>query len=82
MKAALDTKAIFTMILKRENIKNVLFVGPTAGADLVGCSNALDALDKELDVTILENVNGALDLIVLFQIVFILKMRLDFHFLP
>lgn len=56
LKAALDTKAIFTMILKRENIKNVLFVGPTAGADLVGCSNALDALDKELDVTILENV--------------------------
>lgn len=56
LKAALDTKAIFTMILKRENIKNVLCVGPTAGADLVGCSNALDSLGKELDVTILENV--------------------------
>ena len=56
LKAALDTKMIFNMILKRENIQNALLVGPTAGADLVGCSNALDSLNKEINLTILENI--------------------------
>lgn len=56
LKSALDTKTILSLILKRFEINNALFVGPTAGADLVGCSNALDELQRDLDLTILENV--------------------------
>lgn len=56
LKAALDTKALFEMVLKKENIKNVLLVAPTNGADLVGISSCLDTIDKELNVDVLESV--------------------------
>lgn len=56
LKSALDTKTIMNMILKREQINSMLLVGPTAGADIIGISNALDSQKCNLDVTILENV--------------------------
>lgn len=54
LKAMWDSYVLFNNLIENYNVSNILLVGSTSTADIIGLSNVLSKTDKKVNLTIIE----------------------------